>query len=237
MKHFFLLLCLCTLSVSAQKTADSLSASRLFNIGLKAGPAVEFAQASENSLGIYASDHGLFELRSYDLALDAQLYQLNGIGAALEAGFRKNQGDFAPHQHSRIFRGEGYNGFSRRSVYLKPSFLYNRMLGERWLLMTLAGAEFHKNLDSGTRYLYGHNYRYASPQYYTNLSGGLEVKTWLNQSLGLSFYANYLYGLNTTAEVYRVAEDESGDYIKLGEYNGTGLDLGFRVSLCLSCRN
>lgn len=237
MNKLLFLLCLASISVSGQTSPDSLTPPRLFNIGFKAGPSLEVAKATDNPMGLYASDHGLFELRSYNLAVDAQLFRLNGVGLALEAGFRKNQGDFSSTKGSRIFSGKGFSGFTRSSVYAKPSFLYNHMLGERWILLGLAGAEFHKNLDAGVQELYGGNYRYESADFYTNLSGGLEIRTWLNESLGLSFYANYLYGLHTTAEVYRLAEDESGEFTKLGEYNGTGLDLGFRVSVCFTCKH
>lgn len=232
-----MILFLAVFSAKGQNPADSIGPPRLLNIGLKAGPSPEFAQTTDNPIGLYASDHGLLELKSFNLAIDAQLFSVNGVGGALETGFRKNQGDFSSSKKSRLFQGKGYAGFSRSSIYLKPSFLYNKKLGEAWILMAFAGAEFHKNLDAGIQYLYDENYRYESVGYYSTLSGGLEVRTWLDKGFGLSFYANYLYGLSTTAEMYRLAEGESGDFIKLGEYSGSGLDLGFRVSYCLSCKN
>ncbi len=227
--------CLWVNLIAAQEngSGEVAQGSRLLNIGFKAGACVLVADPAENALGQYASNRPLFDLNTYQWGLEAQLFRLNGFGVLLETGFRRSTGSIATDMNTRFWEGNIKGEFGWRSIYLKPGVIYNYMLGERWILMGSLGAEWHINLDPGRRTYYGDQYALHKEKQNLLLNTGLEIRTWLNATTGLSLYFNYLYSANPVAKLYGM--DSSDERVYLGSYTGSGIDIGFKLSKCFSC--
>ena len=127
------------LGAQEDRPNENEQTSRLLNIGFKAAASALIADPVDNALGQYASNRPLFDLNTYQLGLEAQLFRLNGIGILLETGFRKNTGSMAFDKNTRFTVGTLHGEFGWRSIYLKPGVLYNYMLGERWILLGTPG--------------------------------------------------------------------------------------------------
>ena len=211
--------------------------SRLFNLGIRAGLATEFSDPADNPLGLYTSTRPLFDMSSFNLSLEGQLFTINGIGVALETGFRKNTSTLSLEQSSIQWEGNVIGEFPRSSLFIKPSLLYNHMLGERWIVLGLLGAEWHGSLSPESSSYYEDGYVLESSGSYTLLNLGLEIRTWLNQSLGLSLYFNYSHGWEPVARIYGSDNSSPENQYLLGSYTGTGFDFGTKLSLCFSCKD
>ena len=221
-------------AVWSQSPEDPVN-QRLFSLGIKAGPAHEVAHPTENVSGYYASDRAIFDFGAYRLGLDAQLMRLNDFGAAVDVGYRQYAGSLSREKSSNAFQGTYAGEFRRSSLYVRPAFLYNRMLGERWMIIALAGLEWQANLDGGSQLYYRDQYRYDSQDFYTLLSLGTEIRTWLDNSVSLSFYLNYSHGWKNIASLYQEAIPGESGALRVGDYRGRGVDLGFKLSYCFSC--
>lgn len=238
MKHtivtFVLSLVLETFALKAQVQQEP---SRIFNLGIRAGLATEFSDPADNPLGLYAATRPLFDMSSFNLSIEGQLFTLNGIGVALETGLRQNTSTLSKEQNSIQWEGTVIGEFPRSSLFIKPSLLYNHMLGERWIILGFLGAEWHSSLSPERSSYYENGYLLESLGSYTLLNLGLEIRTWLNQSMGLSLYFNYSHGWEPVARIYGSDNSSPENQYLLGSYTGSGFDFGVKLSLCFSCQD
>ena len=234
----FLIVALGMGSIRAQNHAATTDTdNRLLNFGIKSALSHFAHYPHENPSKLYAADNALFDFQSYTHSLDVQVYRPNALGWGVELGYRKHTGKFSRSSDSQLLSGGSQGELPIRSIFVGPSLIYNRVIGERWVLTGSMGAELHSSLRQDTKQSFSdeNHFRQTTQDFFTNLSTGLEIRMLLDDALWLGFFVKGLYGLSPTSELFFKLSEDAKEY-KIGHYRGTGFDFGLKLSYCLSCR-
>ena len=207
--------------------------SRFLNLGFSIGKPHQIAYPTDNNSGYYLTNGDFFDFKTFNIAISGEWIKRKGLGYGLQLGFRQFYLPYSEEKDQSPF--EDYeDGFAAQTIFLTPLLVYSLHHSDESMWNLSFGSEVHFSLGE-EEFLTDRGTFFVDPaSAFVLLRLGTEIQWRVTSNVFAGFYFNITQGLSEIGSL-SLAEPGVFEVNRLGEYYGTGFEIGLRFNLCYRC--